>query len=43
MFDDIKKDYVEYIDAITSVFDKYSKNVIVTLGNKSIAYIGTVR
>lgn len=37
------KGYVEYIDAITSVFDKYSKNGIVTLGNKSVAYIGTVR
>lgn len=36
------KDYEEYMAVITELFDKYSENGIVTIANKSVAYIGSV-
>lgn len=36
------RDYEEYIASVLKVFDKYSKDGIVTLGNRSEAYIGCI-
>ena len=36
------KDYDEYMASVLNVFDKYSKDGIVTIGNRSEAYIGCV-
>ena len=35
--------YSEYISAVNDVFDKFSKDRIVKLGNKSVAYIGRIK
>ena len=36
------KDYKEYMAVIIDLFNKYSENGIVTIANKSVAYIGSV-
>lgn len=33
-------DYLEYLDALSGIFDKYSKNGILTMMNDTVAYIG---
>lgn len=37
------KEYAEYIEALISLFNKHSNNGIVSIANRSIAYIGVVR
>lgn len=37
------KEYTEYIEALNSLFDKYSDNRTVSIANQSVAYIGVVR
>ena len=37
------KDYEVYMARIIAVFDRYSQNGTVTMGNKSVAYIGSVK
>lgn len=37
------KDYEKYIKALTTLFNKYSNNGIVSVANQSVAYIGTVK
>ena len=36
------KDYGSYIESILEIFDRYSENDIVSIGNKSVAYIGQI-
>ncbi len=35
-------DYDKYLDAITETFEKYSDNGIITIANRSVAYIGSI-
>ena len=37
------KDYAAYMAALTAAFHKYSQNGIVSIGNLSVVYVGTVR
>lgn len=37
------EEYAEYMEALISAFNKYSNNGIVSIGNKSVAYIGSVK
>lgn len=36
-------EYEEYIESLSAIFNKYSNNGTVTIGNQSVAYIGTIR
>ena len=36
------KNYSEYLDSLSKVFEKYSKNHVLTMKNKTVVYIGTI-
>ena len=36
------ENYNEYLDALTNLFEKYSKDNVLTMANKTVAYIGRV-
>lgn len=37
------RDYEEYIEALIAVFNKHANKGIVSIGNQSVAYIGTIK